>query len=106
VTQTYLRDVYDHSVQIIDMVETYREFATGLTETYMSSLSNRMNEIMKVLAIVTTIFTPMTFLAGVYGMNFDHLPGKEWHFSYDLFWIVCILMGVGMMAIFRWRKWL
>jgi magnesium transporter len=106
ITQTYLRDVYDHSVQIIDMVETYREFATGLTETYMSSLSNRMNEIMKVLAIVTTIFTPMTFLAGVYGMNFDYLPGKEWHFSYEVFWFVCIVMGVGMLILFRWRKWL
>lgn len=106
VTQTYLRDVYDHSVQIIDMVETYREFATSLTETYMSSLSNRMNEIMKVLAIVTTIFTPMTFLAGVYGMNFEFLPELHSPWAYPVFWIVCATMAVGMLVIFRRRKWL
>jgi magnesium transporter len=105
-TQTYLRDVYDHAVQIIDMVETYREFAAGLTETYMTSLSNRMNEIMKVLAIVTTVFTPLTFLAGVYGMNFDFLPEKEWHYSYPLFWLVCVTMAIGMLIWFRWRRWL
>lgn len=105
-TQTYLRDVYDHSVQIIDMVETYREFATGLTETYMTALSNRMNEVMKVLTIMTTIFTPLTFLAGVYGMNFHFLPELDWHYSYYLFWIVCILLAGTMVLWFRWRRWL
>ena len=105
-TQTYLRDVYDHSVQIIDMVETYREFAAGLTETYMSALSNRMNEVMKVLTIMTTIFVPLTFLAGVYGMNFEHLPELHWHYSYYIFWIVCIVTAGGMLIWFRWRHWL
>ena len=73
-TRTYMRDVYDHTVQIIDIVETYREMATGLTETYMSAMSQRLNEVMKVLTIIGTIFIPLTFLAGVYGMNFKHFP--------------------------------
>jgi magnesium transporter len=106
VTQTYLRDVHDHSVQIMDMVETYREFASGLTETYMTALSNRMNEVMKVLTIMTTIFVPLTFLAGVYGMNFEHLPELHWKYSYYIFWGVCIVTAAGMLAWFRWRKWL
>jgi magnesium transporter len=105
-TQTYLRDVYDHSVQIIDMVETYREFATGLTETYMSAMSNRMNEVMKVLTIMTTIFVPLTFLAGVYGMNFEHLPELQWQYGYLTFWGICITTAAGMIAWFKWRKWI
>jgi len=105
-TQTYLRDVYDHAVQIIDMIETYREFAAGLTETYMSAMSNRMNEVMKVLAIVTTIFTPLTFLAGVYGMNFDYLPEKSWQYAYPIFWVVCVTMAGIMLLVFRWKRWL
>ena len=105
-TQTYLRDVYDHSVQIIDMVETYREFASGLTETYMSAMSNRMNEIMKVLTIMTTIFVPLTFLAGVYGMNFHYLPELDWRYGYAVFWGICATAAVSMLIWFRWRKWL
>jgi magnesium transporter len=105
-TQTYLRDVYDHSVQIIDMVETYREFASGLTETYMTAMSNRMNEIMKVLTIMTTIFVPLTFLAGVYGMNFHYLPELDWPYAYPVFWGVCVVVAVSMIVWFRWRKWL
>ncbi len=73
-TRTYMRDIYDHLVQIIDIVETYREMATGLTETYMSAMSQRLNEVMKVLTIIGTIFIPLTFLAGVYGMNFKYFP--------------------------------
>ena len=86
VTRTYMRDVYDHTVQAIDIVETYREVAGGLTETYMSAMSNRMNEIMKVLTIMGTIFIPLTFLAGVYGMNFHHFPELEWPYAYPMFW--------------------
>ncbi len=86
VTRTYLRDVYDHCVQIIDLVETYREFANGLTETYMSALSIRMNEIMKVLTIMGTIFIPLTFLAGVYGMNMP-IPENQWTWTYPAFWV-------------------
>jgi magnesium transporter len=106
VTRTYIRDVYDHTVQAIDIVETYREVATGLTETYMSAMSNRMNEIMKVLTIMGTIFIPLTFLAGVYGMNFRHLPELEWWWGYPLFWAICLVTAAGMVVWFRRRGWL
>jgi len=106
VTRTYLGDVYDHSVQIIDIVETYREMATGLTETYMTSVSNRMSEVMKVLTVIGTIFIPLTFLAGVYGMNFRYLPGLEWRYGYAVFWGVCMAGALGMVIWFRRRRWL
>jgi magnesium transporter len=106
VTRTYIRDVYDHAVQAIDIVETYREVATGLTETYMTAMSNRMNEIMKVLTIIGTIFIPLTFFAGVYGMNFEHLPEFKWRYSYPVFWIVCLATAGAMLAWFRRRGWL
>jgi magnesium transporter len=106
ITRTYVRDVYDHAVQIIDIVETYREVASGLTETYMTAISNRMNEIMKVLTIMGTIFIPLTFLAGVYGMNFHHFPELEWPYAYPLFWAICLATVVGMVIWFRRRGWL
>jgi magnesium transporter len=106
VTQTYIRDVYDHAVQIIDILETYREMATGLTETYMTAMSNRMNEIMKVLTIIGTIFIPLTFLAGVYGMNFHHFPELEWKWSYPAFWGISLATALTMIAWFRRKGWL
>jgi magnesium transporter len=105
VTRTYLRDVYDNCVQIIDLMETYREFATGLTETYMSALSIRMNEIMKVLTIMGTIFIPLTFLAGVYGMNMP-IPENQYNWSYPAFWVVCLTTVGGMLLWFKRRGWL
>jgi magnesium transporter len=105
-TRTYMRDVYDHTVQIIDIVETYREMASGLTETYMSAMSNRLNEVMKVLTIIGTIFIPLTFVAGVYGMNFKYFPEIEWPWGYPLFWGICVLVAVSMVAWFRRRGWL
>jgi magnesium transporter len=105
-TRTYMRDVYDHTVQIIDIVETYREIATGLTETYMSAMSQRLNEVMKVLTIIGTIFIPLTFFAGVYGMNFKYFPEIEWVWGYPFFWAVCVLTAVTMIAWFRRRQWL
>ncbi len=105
-TRTYMRDVYDHTVQIIDIVETYREMTTGLTETYMSAMSQRLNEVMKVLTIIGTIFIPLTFLAGVYGMNFRHLPELEWVWGYPFFWIVCVVTAVTMVMWFRRRQWI
>lgn len=104
-TRMYLRDLYDHVIQIIDLIETYREIATGLTETYMSSLSIRMNEVMKVLTIIGTIFIPLTFLAGVYGMNMP-IPENHYEISYPLFWLVCLVVSVGMLAWFKRRGWL
>ena len=106
VTRVYMRDIYDHIVQIIDIIETYRELANDLTETYMSSVSNRMNEIMKVLTVIGTIFIPLTFLAGVYGMNFRHLPELGYWWAYPAFWIICVIVAVGMLALFRRRNWL
>ncbi len=104
-TRTYLRDVYDHSVQIIDLIETYREFAAGLTETYMSALSIRMNEVMKVLTVMGTIFIPLTFLAGVYGMNMP-IPENESTWTYPAFWVVCLATVTSMLVYFRRRRWL
>ena len=105
-TRTYLRDVHDHIVQIIDLCDTYREFASGLAETYMSSLSIRMNEVMKVLTIITTIFIPITFLAGVYGMNLRYMPGGDWAWAYPAFWTVCLVLAGGMLVLFKRRHWL
>ena len=105
ITRTYIRDVYDHAIQIIDIVETYREMASGLTETYMTAMSNRMNEIMKVLTIMGTIFIPLTFFAGVYGMNFEYLPEFKWRYGYPMFWVVCLFTAGTMIAWFRRRGW-
>jgi magnesium transporter len=105
-TRVYLRDLYDHIVQIIDLIETYREIASDLTETYMSAVSNRMNEVMKVLTLIGTIFIPLTFLAGVYGMNFRYFPelGQQW--AYPAFWAFCLLAAVLMVLFFRRKNWL
>lgn len=105
-TRIYLRDLYDHVIQIIEIIEIDREMVSDLTETYMSSISNRMNEIMKVLTTISTIFIPLTFLAGVYGMNFHHFPELDQVWAYPAFWIICaILVGI-MIIFFRRRKWL
>ena len=104
-TRTYLRDVYDHLVQIMDIIETYREVAASLTETYMTSMSNRLAEVTKVLTIIGTIFIPLTFLAGVYGMNM-HIPENQWIFSYPIFWGVCLVVAGGMLYWFRKRHWI
>lgn len=105
VTRTYLRDLYDNCVQIIDLVETHREIANGLTEISMSALSIRMNEIMKVLTIMGTIFIPLTFLAGVYGMNMP-IPENQSRWTYPIFWCICIGTVVGMLSVFKRRRWL
>ncbi|MBI1336016.1 MAG: magnesium/cobalt transporter CorA [Phycisphaera sp.] len=105
-TRVYLKDVYSHAVQIIDILETFREMATALTETYMSAVGNRMNQIMKVLTLMGTIFIPLTFLAGVYGMNFHHMPELDWWVSYPLFWVFCAVTASGMVWWFRKRGWL
>ncbi|MDO9559097.1 MAG: magnesium/cobalt transporter CorA [Syntrophales bacterium] len=105
-TGIYLKDIYDHAIQIIDTVETYREMLSGMIDIYLSSLSNRMNQVMKVLTIIATIFIPLTFLAGVYGMNFKHFPELEWHWGYLLFWIISMTIAVVMLILFKRKKWL
>jgi magnesium transporter len=103
--QTYLRDVHDHCVQIIDLIETYREISNGLAETYVSEVSNRTNDTVKLLTIIGTIFIPLTFLAGVYGMNMP-IPENGSSLAYPLFWVVCLTLAGGMLLWFRRRKWL
>jgi magnesium transporter len=104
-TRMYLRDVYDHTIQIMDIIETYRELASSLTETYMSAMSNRLSEVMKVLTIIGTIFIPLTFLAGVYGMNMP-IPENQWSGSYLVFWGVCLAVAGLMLYWFRKRGWI
>jgi magnesium transporter len=105
-TRIYLRDVYDHTIQVIDTVESYRDMVSGMLDIYLSSLSNRMNAVMKVLTIIATIFMPLTFLAGVYGMNFKHMPELEWHYGYFMLWGIMIFIAVWMLVFFRKKKWL
>ncbi|HEY3347648.1 MAG TPA: magnesium/cobalt transporter CorA [Nitrospirota bacterium] len=105
-THIYLRDVYDHTVHIMDTVETFRDMLSGMLDIYLSSLSNRMNEVMKVLTIIATIFIPLTFLAGVYGMNFKYLPELELHWGYFAFWGICFATAVGMIIYFKRKHWL
>jgi magnesium transporter len=110
-TRPYLRDCYDHTVQLMDMVETFREMAAGLVDEYMSSMSNRMNEIMKVLTVIATIFIPLTFIAGIYGMNFDthvspyNMPELGWRYGYPAVLLVMAAAAAGMLYYFRRKKW-
>jgi len=106
-TQIFIRDVYDHTIQIIDTIESYRDMVMGMLETYLSSLSNKMNEVMKVLTIIATIFIPLTFLAGVYGMNFTHFPELQvgWMYPWG-FWGFVIVCGGFMYWYFRHKKWM
>ncbi|MCI0512821.1 magnesium/cobalt transporter CorA [candidate division KSB1 bacterium] len=104
-TKIYLRDVYDHTIQVIDTIETYREMLAEMFEIYLSGISNRMNEIMKVLTIISTIFMPLSFLAGVYGMNFRYMPELEWRWGYFVICGTMFLIGIIMLLIFRKKKW-
>ena len=105
-TRLFLRDAHDHSIQIIDTLETLRDLVAGMIELYLSSVSNRMNEIMKVLTIIATIFIPLTFLVGVYGMNFDAMPELHWGWSYPVLWVVMVAVAAGMLVYFKRRSWL
>jgi magnesium transporter len=104
-TKIFLRDIYDHTIQIIDTIETYREMLSGMLDIYLSSISNRMNQVMKVLTIIATIFMPMTFLAGVYGMNFKHFPELEWRWGYLFFWMISVAIAAVMLILFKRKKW-
>ena len=105
-TQVYMRDVYDHIIQLMEMIEAYRELAGGLADTHLTVMGNRMNEVMKVLTIFATIFIPITFVAGVYGMNFDVIPELKWQYSYAVFWVIGISIAGGMLFWFRRKGWL
>lgn len=105
-TKIYLRDVYDHTIQVIDTIESYRDMIVGMLDTYLSSTSNKLNEVMKVLTVISTLFIPLTFLAGVYGMNFRHFPEieKEWMYPWG-FWVITFMVVVGMAIFFKRKKW-
>lgn len=107
----YLRDCYDHTVQVMDMVETYRELSSGLMDVYLSSVGNKMNEIMKLLTVISSIFIPLTFVAGVYGMNFNtdkspwNMPELNWYFGYPLCWAMMLAIASGLVYFFWRRGW-
>jgi magnesium transporter len=105
-TGMYFRDVYDHTIQVMDTVETYRDMVSGMLDTYLSSLSNRMNEVMKVLTIIATIFIPLTFVAGIYGMNFEFMPELKWHWGYFAALGLMVVIFIGMVFYFRRKRWL
>lgn len=103
---TYLRDLYDHTVQIIDTIETFRDTIAGALDIYLSSLSNKMNQVMKVLTVISTIFIPLTFIVGVYGMNFKYMPEISMKRAYPILWIIMLGIAGGMLRYFRKKKWL
>ena len=105
-TRLFLRDLYDHTIRTIDTVETYRDLLSGMMDIYLSSVSNRMNEVMKVLTIITTIFVPVTFIAGVYGMNFKFMPELESPYGYWTVWGVMLFIIISLLFYFRKKKWL
>lgn len=111
-TKVFFRDCYDHTIQLMDMVETFREMASGLVDEYMSAVSNRMNEIMKVLTVVSTIFIPLTFIVGIYGMNFDtkaspyNMPELNWEYGYPALMLLMAGVAGGMLYFFRRKRWI
>ncbi|MFW6081484.1 MAG: magnesium/cobalt transporter CorA [Desulfosalsimonas sp.] len=102
----YLRDVYDHTIQAVDTVEAQRDILAGVLDIYLTGVSNKMNEVMKVLTIIATIFIPLTFLAGIYGMNFEYMPELGWPYAYPVMWGVFIVIFAGMIWWFKRIKWL
>ena len=105
-TQVYLRDLYDHTIQVIDTIESFRDMLSGVQDLYLSSLGNKTNQVMKVLTIIATIFIPITFVAGIYGMNFEVIPELKWKYGYAAVWAVMIGMIFVMLLYFRRKKWL
>lgn len=104
--KVFLRDVHDHTVQVAETAEIYSETLAGVFDVYLSSVSNRLNETMKLLTVIATIFIPLTFLAGVYGMNFSNMPELHWKYGYYFFWGLIVFIGAGMFTYFKRRKWL
>jgi magnesium transporter len=104
--RVFISDVYDHTIQVIDTIESFRDIISGMMDLYLSTVSNKMNEVMKVLTIIATIFIPLTFVAGIYGMNFKFMPELEWKWSYLVLWVLLIVIFCGMIFYFRRKKWL
>jgi magnesium transporter len=102
----FLQDLYDHTIQVVETVETFRDMMSGILDIYLSSISNRMNEVMKVLTIIATIFIPLTFIAGVYGMNFRYMPELGWRWGYPASLLLMVIVSLGMLFYFRRKRWL
>lgn len=105
-TKQYMRDVYDHAIEVIDTLESYRDMVAGLRDTYVSVVSNEMNRVMQTLTIIATIFIPLTFIAGIYGMNFENMPELGWEWGYAFAWGLFILMAIAMIIFFKRKKWM
>ncbi|MFW9954109.1 MAG: magnesium/cobalt transporter CorA [Candidatus Thorarchaeota archaeon] len=105
-TQIYLRDLYDHVIRITDLLETYRDSLTGMLDIYLSSVSNRMNEVMRVLTVISTIFIPLTLLASIYGMNFQYMPETQWVWGYPFLLISMVIIGIVLLIYFRGKEWM
>ena len=105
-TTIFLRDLYDHTIQVMDSIESSRDLLSGILDIYLSSVSYKMNEVMKVLTIIATIFIPLTFIAGVYGMNFHYMPELDWKWGYPLIWVVMIATFLAMVYYFKRKEWL
>ncbi|MCA9406579.1 MAG: magnesium/cobalt transporter CorA [Candidatus Omnitrophica bacterium] len=105
-TRPYLRDVYDHTVQVIDSIESFRDILSGMHDIYLSTISNKMNEVMKVLTIFAAIFIPLTFIAGIYGMNFANMPETKWHNGYYYALLSMFFTGIFILGILKWKKWI
>lgn len=105
-TKLYIHDVYDHTIQAIDAIESFRDIASGMLDIYLSNISQRMNEIMKVLTVVSTIFVPLTFIASIYGMNFDNIPELHWHYGYYAVLTLMVLVTLGMLYYFKHKGWI
>ena len=105
-TQVFIRDLYDHTIQVIETIEVFRDMATGLLDLYMNSVSNKMNEIMKVLTIIATIFIPLTFVAGIYGMNFQYMPELTWRYGYVGVMVFMFVAALMMLIYFKKKRWL
>jgi len=102
----YFKDIYDHTIQIIDTIESFRDMLTGMVDIYLSTISNKMNEVMKVLTIIATIFIPLTFIAGIYGMNFKYMPELEWRWGYPAAWLIFAAIAISMICYFKRKSWL
>ena len=105
-TKLYIQDVYDHTIQAIDTIESFRDITSGMLDIYLSNISQRMNEIMKVLTVVATIFVPLTFIASLYGMNFDYIPELHWHYGYYAVLSVMGVVSILMLCYFRRKGWI
>lgn len=105
-TLLYFKDVYDHTIHILDTIDSLRDMVTGMLDIYLTSLANRTNEVMKVLTIIATIFIPLTFIVGVYGMNFEYMPELKWRWGYFALWGVMVIVTIGMIFFFKRRRWI